>query len=111
MTLSHSASGGDYGSVTANLHINVQNICERMDALSSNGKTCNLSSKKITSLNSGDFDGLSNLQKLYLNNNKLSGLPEDVFNGLSKLRNLRLSNNDLSSLPEDIFAGLSKLQN
>ena len=110
VTLSHSASGGDYGSVTANLSINVQNICERMDALNSNGKTCNLSSKEITSLNSGDFDGLSNLQKLYLNKNKLSSLPEDVFDGLSKLRNLRLDNNDLSSLPEDVFDGLAKLK-
>ena len=111
VTLSHSASGGDYSSVTASLSVNVQNICERMDALNSNGTICRLFSKGITSLNSGDFDGLSNLKDLYLNRNDLSSLPEDIFDGLSNLEALYLTRNDLSSLPEDTFDGLSKLQN
>ena len=110
VTLSHSASGGDYGSVTANLSVTFQNICERMDALNSNGTICRLFSKGITSLSSNDFDGLSNLDRLYLNNNNLNSLPEDVFAGLSNLQMLTLNNNNLSNLPEDIFAGLSNLQ-
>ena len=87
-----------------------QNICERMDELKFSGRVCNLSSKEITSLSSGDFDGLSDLLILYLNKNDLSSLPEDIFAGLSNLRRLYLGKNDLSSLPEDIFAGLSNLQ-
>ncbi|TGG93091.1 MAG: hypothetical protein ERJ67_04885, partial [Aphanocapsa feldmannii 277cV] len=110
VTLSHSASGGDYSSVTASLSVNVQNICERMNALSSDGQSCRLSSKGITSLSSGDFDGLTSLKYLYLYNNDLSSLPEDIFSGLSNLKQLELDNNNLSSLPEDIFSGLSKLQ-
>ncbi|TGG94441.1 MAG: leucine-rich repeat domain-containing protein, partial [Aphanocapsa feldmannii 277cV] len=100
VTLSHSVSGGDYGSVTANFSVNVKNICERMDALNSNGLTCNISSKGITSFSSGDFDGLSDLRYLYMSNNALSSLPEDIFDGLSDLRYLYMSNNALSSLPE-----------
>ena len=110
VTLSHSASGGDYSSVTASLSVNVQNICQRMDALDSNGTSCRLSSKGITSLNSGDFDGLTSLKYLYLHSNDLSSLPEDIFTGLSNLKQLQLDNNNLSSLPKYIFAGLFKLQ-
>ncbi|TGG91606.1 MAG: hypothetical protein ERJ67_07770, partial [Aphanocapsa feldmannii 277cV] len=109
VTLSHIASGGDYGSVMANLSVNLQNICKRLDALSSSGKTCDLSSKAITSLKSGDFDRLSNITHLYLNDNNLSSLPEDIFAGLSSLRRLYLDDNNLSNLPEDIFDGLSEL--
>ncbi|TGG93013.1 MAG: autotransporter domain-containing protein, partial [Aphanocapsa feldmannii 277cV] len=110
MILSHSASGGDYGSVTANLTVNVKNICERMDALNSDETFCDLSAKGITSLSSGDFDGLSALVTLDLRENSLSSLPEDIFAGLPALVNLDLKNNNLSSLPEDIFAGLSNLK-
>ncbi|TGG93124.1 MAG: leucine-rich repeat domain-containing protein, partial [Aphanocapsa feldmannii 277cV] len=43
-------------------------------------------------------------------NNDLSSLPEDIFDGLSNLQVLWLSSNNLSNLPEDIFDGLSNLQ-
>ncbi|TGG84438.1 MAG: leucine-rich repeat domain-containing protein, partial [Aphanocapsa feldmannii 288cV] len=109
VTLTHTASGGNYGSVTANLRVNVQNICERFDALSSNRKACDLSSKEISTLSPGDFDGLPNLQYISLHSNALSSLPEDSFAGLSDLRTLYLFGNDLSNLPENIFAGLSNL--
>ena len=91
-------------------HSQTQNICERENALSSDGTHCNLSHKGITSLSSDDFDGLSNLKTLGLHDNNLSRLPEDIFDGLSNLQELSLYNNDLSSLPEDIFDGLSNLQ-
>ena len=114
VTLSHTASGGNYAAVIANLSVTVtdddQNICERMNALSSNGIICDLSFKGITSLSSGDFNDLSKLQYLNLSENKLSSLPEDVFNGLSNLEKLDLTYNGLRSLPEDVFDGLSNLQ-
>ncbi|TGG93125.1 MAG: leucine-rich repeat domain-containing protein, partial [Aphanocapsa feldmannii 277cV] len=49
--------------------ITTQNICERENALNSDGTVCDLSNKVITSLSSGDFDGLSNLQYLDLSFN------------------------------------------
>ncbi len=69
----------------------------------------NLSSKNITSLKSGDFDGLSSLQALALYRNSLSSLPSDIFDGLSSLNRLDLGSNELSSLPSDIFDDLSSL--
>ena len=91
-------------------HSQTQNICESRGALSSNGTTCDLSDEGITSLNSDDFAGLSNLEELYLNENNLSSLPEDIFDELSNLKDLYLYNNKLSNLPENIFAELSNLE-
>ena len=71
--------------------------------------TLNLSGRSITSLKTGDFDGLTKLTTLALYSNELTSLPEDVFDGLTELTTLNLYNNDLSSLPEEVFDGLTKL--
>ena len=44
----------------------------------------------ITSLKSGDFDGLTNLTTLSLSQNKLASLSSDVFDGLTNLTTLYL---------------------
>ena len=65
----------------------------------------------ITELQSGDFQGLSNLTYLRLSNNiNLRELPADVFTGLSNLEELNLSRNELSELPAGVFTGLSNLE-
>ena len=69
----------------------------------------NLSSKNITALRSGDFDGLSSLQALALYRNSLSSLPSNIFSGLSSLNRLDLGSNELSSLPSGVFSDLSSL--
>ena len=69
----------------------------------------NLSEQNITSLKSGDFDGLSSLDSLALYKNELSSLPADLFPELSSLSRLDLGSNDLSSLPADLFSELSSL--
>ncbi len=71
----------------------------------------NLKNKSISSLNSGDFSGMTSLNILHLQNNSLTSLPEDIFNGLSSLVKLYLENNALTSLPEDVFDGLSSVDN
>ncbi|MDE0017114.1 MAG: cadherin domain-containing protein [Candidatus Poribacteria bacterium] len=63
----------------------------------------------ITSLKSGDFDGLTNLTTLSLSQNKLASLPSDVFDGLTNLTTLNLSQNKLASLSSDVFDGLTNL--
>ena len=69
-----------------------------------------LSRQGVTSLNEGDFRGLSNLQTLNLSNNSLSTLSSGVFTGLTNLQTLNLSNNSLSTLSSGVFTGLTNLQ-
>ena len=57
----------------------------------------------ITSLKSGDFDGLSSMESLKLIANDLSSLPDGIFDELTALTELNLIANDLSSLPDGIF--------
>ena len=64
---------------------------------------------KITSLKSGDFEGLSGMRELNLEDNSLSELPEGVFDGLSSLDRLTMQGNDLGSLPEGVFDDLTNL--
>ena len=65
--------------------------------------------QKITSLKSGDFQGLSGLTELELVGNSLSELPEGVFDGLASLEILTMHENALGSLPEGVFDDLTNL--
>ncbi len=65
--------------------------------------------QKITSLKSGDFQGLSGLTELELVDNSLSELPEGVFDGLASLEILTMHENDLGSLPDGVFDDLANL--
>ena len=63
----------------------------------------------ISSLKTGDFDGLTNLMSLDLSSGSLSELPTNIFADLTNLETLLLNGNDLETLPPNIFAGLTKL--
>ena len=63
----------------------------------------------LTSLQAGDFAGLTEMTGLDLSGNSLSSLPENVFSGLAKLQHLLLTDNSLGSLPAGVFSGLSAL--
>ena len=65
--------------------------------------------QKITSLKSGDFEGLSGMTELGLEHNSLSELPEGVFDGLSSLEILTMHGNDLGSLLDGVFDDLTNL--
>ncbi|XP_030830335.1 protein artichoke-like [Strongylocentrotus purpuratus] len=60
-------------------------------------------------LESGVFQELKNLERLFLGMNKLLDLPEDIFKDLSSLVYLDLSNNSLSSLTIDLFVHMDHL--
>ena len=62
-----------------------------------------LSNASISSLQAGDFGGLTQLTRLKLDNNSLTGLPGGIFNGLNSLQELDLRSNSLTSLPSGIF--------
>ena len=63
----------------------------------------------ITSLQKGDFAGLTSLTILNLGINGLTSLPEGIFSGLTSLTILNLGINGLTSLPEGLFSGLTAL--
>ena len=68
-----------------------------------------LQNKGLASLKSGDFSGLTRLDKLWLYGNRLSQLPADVFSGLSGLLSLDLSHNSLTTLPPGVFSDATSL--
>ncbi len=68
-----------------------------------------LSGSNITSLQSGDFDGMLSLTTLYLENNDLTSLPNGIFDDLASLNFLSLNDNKLTSLPSGIFSDLTSL--
>ncbi len=65
--------------------------------------------RDIRSLQSRDFEGLSELDILRLDSNDLTSLPSGLFAGLSNLTFLRLDSNDLEELDQDLFDDLEKL--
>ena len=69
----------------------------------------NLEDRGLTSLKTGDFNGLTALTKLYLNNNDLTSLPSGVFDELTALTWLGLYQNQLTSLPSGVFDELTAL--
>ena len=71
--------------------------------------TLTLSASGATTLQAGDFAGLSGLTGLDLANRSIASLPQDVFGELAKLTTLNLSGNSLTELPAGVFVGLSSL--
>ena len=72
-------------------------------------KTIDLSSKRISYVHKDTFNGLVNLNSLYLYMNQLTSLNAKSFNGLSKLQNLQLQINLITNLDPTLFNGLSML--
>ena len=70
----------------------------------------NLSSKSITSLSTGDFNGLINLTKLNLSVNNLTSLPDDIFDELTSLEYFHINYNQLSALNGDLFENNTSLR-
>ena len=71
--------------------------------------TLSLDNKNITTLQAGDFAGLTALTTLNLDNNQLGSLPAGVFDELTELTQLQLQNNQLRSLPAGAFDELTEL--
>ena len=63
----------------------------------------------ITSLQAGDFAGLTALTILRLGDNQLASLPAGIFSGLTAVTAIFLNGNQFTALPEGTFANLSNL--
>ena len=74
------------------------------------GRNPSTESAFTMSLRSNDFEGLVNLERLYLRETGLGSLPAGVFSGLAALETLELDNNQLRSLPAGVFSGLNSLK-
>ena len=91
----------------------VGKACDHITAadLASIGTRLDLSGRSITSLQSGDFTGLSSVIRIDLTDNQLSSLPEDIFQPIrTHLDRIILTNNQLTSLPENLFNRLIVLE-
>ena len=101
-------------------------VCDAIVALIPQADTCDvvtdnqlaaltgeldLNDSGITSLQSGDFAGLTSLKTLTLSRNMLTTLPANIFSGLTRLESLSLSHNRLTTLSADMFSGLTRLNN
>ena len=65
--------------------------------------------EEITTLQAGDFDGLTGLTFLWVSGGEqLSNVPDGIFDGLSSLETLNLAGN-FSNLPEGVFDDLTSL--
>ena len=69
-----------------------------------------LSGNAISSIESGDFSGLTNLTTLYLSINAISSIESGDFSGLTNLTTLDLSHNAISSIESGDFSGLTNLR-
>ena len=72
--------------------------------------TLGFSKAEISSLQAGDFAGLTILRELLLEQNELTGLPAGIFDPLTALRVLSISSNGLTSLPANVFDKLTVLR-
>ncbi len=72
--------------------------------------TLDLSVNKLTGPIPLSFDGLVNLQTLYLYNNQLSGKLTDGLGNLVKIQILHLNNNQLSGSLPSIFGNMPNAQ-
>ena len=64
----------------------------------------------LTTLQAGDFTGMTSLKWLTLERNSLSSLPSGIFSDLTSLTRLDLDNNKLTALPANVFDNLTSLQ-
>jgi insulin-like growth factor-binding protein complex acid labile subunit len=78
--------------------------------LLTNATTLYLYRNQITSIESGDFQGLSNLQRLDLWENQITSIESGDFQGLGNLHSLYLYGNQITSIESGDFQGLNNLQ-
>ena len=74
------------------------------------GRNPSTESAFTMSLKRIDFEGLVNLERLYLRETGLRSLPAGVFAGLAALDTLELDSNQLRSLPAGVFSDLHSLK-
>ena len=65
---------------------------------------------QISSIEPGAFDGLTNLEKLFLDGNQISSIKPGAFDGLTNLEELFLDFNQISSIEPGAFDGLTNLE-
>ncbi len=75
-----------------------------------NLESLRLNGNSISSIESGDFSGLASLTYLGLDDNQISSIESDDFNDLPNLAGLDLYGNQISSIEADDFSGLTNLR-
>ena len=81
----------------------------RFDWTTTPTETLRLPYNQISSIESGDFSGLTNLTELYLHENQLTSIEAGDFSGLTNLTKLDLSSAGVASIESGAFSGLTNL--
>lgn len=76
----------------------------------SNVQELDVFGNQITSIESGDFDGLNNLEYLFLSDNQIASIETGAFDGLNNLESLVLRRNRITSIEQGDFDGLTQLE-
>ena len=91
--------------------VNGRHQCERVTAGDLLGiESLGLAAAGLSSLRTGDFDGMLNLKTLNLEKNQLASLPQGIFRDNTKLQTLTMHENRFASIARHKFNGLSDLQ-
>ncbi|XP_068115811.1 leucine-rich repeat-containing protein 4C [Hyperolius riggenbachi] len=69
-----------------------------------------LSGNHLAVLRPGSFQGLTNLQKLWIMHSQIQVIERNAFDDLQSLLELNLAHNNLTTLPHDLFTPLHNLQ-
>ncbi|XP_073460273.1 leucine-rich repeat-containing protein 4C [Lithobates pipiens] len=69
-----------------------------------------LSGNHLSVLRPGSFQGLTNLQKLWIMHSQIQVIERNAFDDLQSLVELNLAHNNLTTLPHDLFTPLHNLQ-
>ena len=83
---------------------NLESLTVTLDGANQLGSLQQLANLKLlrlvgtSSIEKGDFDGLTNLERLFLDGNQISSIEPGTFDGLTNLDRLDLSVNQISSI-------------
>lgn len=100
----------NYKTVKAQVHLSKDNLYLLCNCTPSVSTDISLNSKKISTIDSSTFNGLTSLYTLDISSNQLTKIDPSTFNGLTPLFFLDISFNQLTTVYPSLFNGLAKLQ-
>ena len=87
-----------------------QNLLFNTYGFNKDSTVIDLFARSINEIDANTFDGLNNLEKLYLHDNKINNIDSSLFKGLINLRELWLESNNIITIDRNAFGNLKHLE-